>query len=97
MADDSGQTVIAALDDHILPLIGNLIPSLEAGIRVLDIGCGRGRALCHLASRFPNSDFVGYELSDEALDMLEIAGFNKVAVHQLDHDIQNNFYVMGKT
>jgi ubiquinone/menaquinone biosynthesis C-methylase UbiE len=40
---------------------------LEKGIRVLDIGCGRGRALLHLANRFPNSEFVGYELSDEAL------------------------------
>ena len=67
MADDSGQTVVAALDDHILPLIDDLIPALEQGIRVLDIGCGRGRALCHLAARFPNSEFVGYELSEEAL------------------------------
>ncbi|MCU7843823.1 MAG: methyltransferase domain-containing protein [Candidatus Thiodiazotropha sp. (ex Monitilora ramsayi)] len=67
MADDSGQTVLAALDEHILPLISHLIPALDSGIRVLDIGCGRGRALLHLAARFPNSEFVGYELSEEAL------------------------------
>ena len=67
MADDSGQTVLAALDEHILPLISHLIPTLERGIRVLDIGCGRGRALLHLAARFPDSEFVGYELSEEAL------------------------------
>lgn len=67
MEDDSGQTVLAALDEHILPLISDLIPALERGIRVLDIGCGRGRALLHLAERFPNSEFVGYELSDEAI------------------------------
>ena len=36
-------------------------------MQVLDVGCGRGRALLHLAQRFPGSDFVGYDLSDEAL------------------------------
>ncbi|MEJ2590349.1 MAG: class I SAM-dependent methyltransferase [Candidatus Thiodiazotropha sp.] len=68
MAEDSAQTVLAALDEHILPLIGHRIPDLERGIRVLDIGCGRGRALIHLAARFPASDFTGYELSAEALE-----------------------------
>lgn len=67
MAEDSGQTVIAALDEHILPLVPGLISSLQQGIRVLDVGCGRGRALLHLAQRFPESRFVGYELSDAAL------------------------------
>ncbi len=67
MAEDSGQTVLAALDQHILPLIEERLPELERGIRVLDVGCGRGRALLHLAARFPNSVFVGYELSAEAL------------------------------
>ncbi len=67
MAEDSGQTVLAGLDEHILPLIGHRLDDLERGIRVLDIGCGRGRALLHLAARFPASEFVGYELSAEAL------------------------------
>ncbi len=67
MAEDSGQTVLAALDEHILPLIEDHLSDLERGIRVLDVGCGRGRALLHLAARFPNSAFVGYDLSEEAL------------------------------
>jgi hypothetical protein len=44
MAEDSGQTVLPVLRDHILPLVPGLIERLEAGIRVLDVGCGRGRA-----------------------------------------------------
>ena len=67
MAEDSGQTVLAALDEHILPLIDHRLADLERGISVLDIGCGRGRALNHLAARYPNSRFTGYELSQEAL------------------------------
>ena len=45
MAEDSGQNIVAALLDHILPLVPGLILALENGISVLDIGCGRGRAL----------------------------------------------------
>jgi ubiquinone/menaquinone biosynthesis C-methylase UbiE len=68
MAEDSGQTVLAALDEHILPLLDqDVLESLQRGIRVLDIGCGRGKTLLHLAARYPNSEFVGYELSDQAL------------------------------
>lgn len=67
MAEDSGQTVLSALDDHILPLLGERVDELHHGISVLDIGCGRGRALLHMAERFPNSQFTGYELSREAV------------------------------
>jgi hypothetical protein len=31
-----------------------------------------------------------------ALSMLNKAGFEQVAVNQLEHDFQNNFYVMHK-
>ncbi len=67
MAEESGQTVLPALVDHILPLVPGLVARLEAGIRVLDLGCGRGQALLLMAERFPNSRFEGYDLSWEAV------------------------------
>jgi 2-polyprenyl-3-methyl-5-hydroxy-6-metoxy-1,4-benzoquinol methylase len=67
MAEDSGQTVLPALKDHILPLVPGLTERLEAGIRVLDVGCGRGRALNLMAGWFPNSRFVGLDLAEEAI------------------------------
>jgi 2-polyprenyl-3-methyl-5-hydroxy-6-metoxy-1,4-benzoquinol methylase len=67
MAEDSGQTVVAALTDHILPLVPGLIQRLEAGIDVLDVGCGSGRALNLMARMFPNSRFIGYDFSEEAI------------------------------
>ncbi|MCF2145114.1 methyltransferase domain-containing protein [Desmonostoc muscorum LEGE 12446] len=67
MAEDSGQTVVAALEEHILPLISGLTEALQQGIDVLDVGCGSGRALNKLAQLFPNSRFKGYDLSPEAI------------------------------
>jgi ubiquinone/menaquinone biosynthesis C-methylase UbiE len=67
MAEDSSQTVVAGLEEHILPLVSHLMPGLESGIRVLDLGCGKGRALLYLARHFPHSEFTGYDLSAEAL------------------------------
>jgi SAM-dependent methyltransferase len=67
MAEDSGQTVLGALFEHILPLVPELHERLESGIDVLDAGCGRGRALMLLAGRYPASRFMGYDLSGEAI------------------------------
>lgn len=66
MAEDSGQTVVAALMDTILPLVPGLIGELKSGIEVLDVGCGAGRALNLMAAAFPNSRFTGYDISEEA-------------------------------
>jgi 2-polyprenyl-3-methyl-5-hydroxy-6-metoxy-1,4-benzoquinol methylase len=67
MAEDSGQTVVAALFDSVLPLVPGLTERLESGIDVLDVGCGSGRALNLMAREFPNSRFVGYDISEEAI------------------------------
>lgn len=67
MAEDSGQTVVAALFDHILPLIPEIVTRLEQGIDVLDVGCGRGRALATLARRFPRSRFLGIDFSADTI------------------------------
>ena len=68
MAEESYQTVVVALIDHILPLVPNLIDKLRTGIKVLDIGCGKGRAINVMANHFKNSNFYGYDLSQEAID-----------------------------
>ena len=44
MAEDSGQSVLSSLESHILPLVPGLADRLAEGIRVLDLGCGRGRS-----------------------------------------------------
>lgn len=71
MAEDSGQAVVAALTDHILPLVPSLTERLEAGIDVLDVGCGSGRAINLMARAFPESRFAGYDFSEEAIARAE--------------------------
>lgn len=68
MAEESGNTVLPALKDSILPLADGLTEKLDRGIDVLDIGCGSGRAMNLLAQNFPNSRFTGYDFSEEAID-----------------------------
>ena len=68
MAEESYQTVVVGLIDHILPLVPNLVADLEKGIRVLDIGCGKGKAVNLMAKHFPKSTFHGYDFSKEAID-----------------------------
>lgn len=67
MEEDSGQSVLPALDDHILPLVPGLRDRLRDGIHAIDVGCGRGRALLHLAETHAASTFVGYDISHDAI------------------------------
>jgi SAM-dependent methyltransferase len=66
MAEASSQSVASKLVDVILPLVPGLAERLDAGIDVVDMGCGAGRALLQLAGRFPRSRFTGLDLCAEA-------------------------------
>jgi 2-polyprenyl-3-methyl-5-hydroxy-6-metoxy-1,4-benzoquinol methylase len=68
MAEDSGQSVLHTLIDSILPLAPEIIDKLNNGIDVLDVGCGRGKALITMAGHFPNSRFYGYDLCIEPIE-----------------------------
>jgi ubiquinone/menaquinone biosynthesis C-methylase UbiE len=68
MAEDSGQTVLPALVDSILPLVEGIKEKLEHGIEVLDIGCGSGRAVNLMARTFPDSFFYGYDFSEQGIE-----------------------------
>ncbi len=54
-----------------LPALDGVVERLENGISVADIGCGAGGAVLLMAERFPNSTFVGYDISRYALDRAE--------------------------
>jgi len=66
MAEESQQTVLPALIDEILPLIPTF-EKLKFGIKLLDVGCGSGKAINLMAKSFPNSHFTGYDFSSEAI------------------------------
>src|SRR5690606_41947217 len=68
MAEDSYASVVAALQDSILPLIPGLSKQLEAGIRGLDVGGGRGRAMIALAEVYPQGPAEGFDLGEGVTD-----------------------------
>ena len=67
MAEESNQTVLSELINSILPIVPGLIEQLNHEIKVLDIGCGSGRAINLMAKTFPSSHFTGYDFSNEAI------------------------------
>ena len=68
MAEESDQTVVAGLLEHILPLVPALPAALARGADVLDVGCGNGRALARMAGAFPSSRFLGVDPSERAIE-----------------------------
>lgn len=57
-----------ALVPVILPMLNGVVDRLEAGIDVVDVGCGAGVALAAMAEAFPASRFVGYDPSRHAVE-----------------------------
>lgn len=88
MAEESAQTVVAALEEAIVPLVPGLTQQLESGIDVADIGCGSGAAMNRLAALYPNSRFTGYDLSHDAIAAAEreaeALGLGNVAFYAVD-------------
>lgn len=88
MAEDSGQSVLSSLESPILPLIAGVTDRLVQGVCVLDVGCGRGRIMTRLAELYPQSRFVGMDLSPEAIgfarDEAAKKGLNNIAFMALD-------------
>jgi SAM-dependent methyltransferase len=67
-AGETARIFDARLINNIIPLVDELADRLKSGIDVLDVGCGRGRAVNILARAFPNSRFVGYDISREGIE-----------------------------
>lgn len=50
-----------------LPALDGMIPRLEKGAKVADIGCGVGFSTLLMAEAFPNSQFTGYDFHEPSI------------------------------
>lgn len=55
------------LQNHI-PSIEGLHERLESGIKCLDVGCGSGSPGLLMGRRYPNSQFYGFDFSEQAIE-----------------------------
>lgn len=51
-----------------LPSLDGMLPRLEAGAKVADIGCGVGFSTLLMAEAFPNSRFIGYDFHQPSIE-----------------------------
>lgn len=66
-AEETARIFDSMLTNQILPLIPGINNRLNDGIRVLDIGCGRGRAVNLMGKAFSRSKFTGCDISHEGI------------------------------
>ena len=67
-AEVTAQIFDRSLVSKVMPLMPEVVEGLEAGIDVLEIGCGTGYSTNLMAQAYPNSRFTGYEFREEAVD-----------------------------
>ncbi|MDJ0853001.1 MAG: class I SAM-dependent methyltransferase [Myxococcota bacterium] len=68
MADSNARVFDHTLVQTTLPLVPGIAERLNAGIEVLDVGCGSGHAVNVMAAAYPKSCFVGYDFSAEGVE-----------------------------
>jgi 2-polyprenyl-3-methyl-5-hydroxy-6-metoxy-1,4-benzoquinol methylase len=66
-AEETARIFDSKLTNQILPLIPEIDNRLNDGIKVLDIGCGRGRAINLMGKTFSRSEFTGCDISREGI------------------------------
>ncbi|MGO9455283.1 MAG: class I SAM-dependent methyltransferase [Candidatus Binataceae bacterium] len=73
-----------------LPKLDGVVPKLQAGAKVADIGCGSGVALIEMAKAFPRSDFHGYDIAKvplaRAAESAKAAGVKNINLHDASVD-----------
>lgn len=80
----------AMLLTMVVPAIPGLSDRLDAGVSLVDVGCGTGHTLSLLADAFPASSFAGYDPSEPATTIARdrFASNDRVTIHTaFGHDL----------
>jgi ubiquinone/menaquinone biosynthesis C-methylase UbiE len=63
---------VNAISQAWLPALEGVLPKLNAGAKVADIGCGVGFSTLLMAEAFPKSSFVGYDFHPPSIEQANI-------------------------
>ncbi len=79
----------------LLPRLDGFVERLEAGALVADVGCGAATSTVAMAKAFPQSTFIGYDISMHALNRarnnINAAGVTNVQLHNpVDRPLPND-------
>lgn len=58
----------ASLVSEWLPALDGVVPKLQRGAQVADVGCGHGHSTIIMAQAFPNSQFWGFDVHAASID-----------------------------
>lgn len=64
-----------------LPALDGMMPRLEAGAKIADVGCGVGFSTLVMAKAFPNSQFIGYDFHEPSIE--------QATAHAADHGLSD--------
>lgn len=70
----------------VLPALEDVVPKLQTGAQVADIGCGAGLALLEMAQAYPQSAFHGYDISQHAIERARANAAQAGAANVTFHD-----------
>lgn len=105
--DDKGENCACGIErmsrkfqqDHLvpdmLPKIDGIVEKLKHGAKVADVGCGAATSTIAMAQAFPESEFIGYDISMHALgrarNNINAAGVKNISLHNpIDNPLPND-------
>ena len=70
-----------------LPALEGVVPKLEAGARVADVGCGLGSSTLLMSAAYPRSTFAGFDYHAASIDGARSAAAQERAVERVKFSV----------
>ena len=78
---------IANLVSSWLPSLEGVVPKLQEGAKVADVGCGYGASTIIMAKAFPKSKFIGYDYHLESIETARNAAITAGVTENTDFEV----------
>ena len=79
-----------------LPALEGVVPRLEKGVRVADVGCGYGSSTLLMAAAFPRSEFFGYDYHKGSIEAARYYAALERAEQRVHFDVASAQAFSGK-